>query len=92
MPVVPRRKDMELLSAVSGVTVPHQPELLQHVQGSMHRRWNGRMVARAAALHELGSGDVTVGAREDVDHGRTLRRPAQALGAEPVGDAIPGIE
>lgn len=78
MAMLSSRQDVELLATIRPVTVPHQPQLLEDIEGAVHRRWDGRGITVAAALHQVGGRDVAVGLREDLDDGPTLRRPAQA--------------
>lgn len=88
--MVRRRKDMELLATIGAVTVPHQAELLEDVERAIDRRRDAGRVAGAAALHEIGAGDVAVGLGEHLDHRSSLRRPAQAAFAQAIADGVPG--
>jgi len=53
-------EDVELLATIGGVAVTDQSEVLQHVQGPIHGRRDGRGVSRSAALDEVSSGDVAI--------------------------------
>ena len=76
------RPHVELLAAIGAVTVAEQPELLEHVEGAIDGRGDGRRVHRPAALDEVGAGDVTIGPGQDIDERAALRGPAEPPLAE----------
>ncbi len=82
-------QDVELLAAVGGVAVAEQAELLEDVERPIHGRRDRARVDLAAALDELGAGDVTVGPGEDLDQGPALGRPAQAARPQTIPDTGP---
>ena len=67
------------------------PEILEDVERPVDGRRRRRRVDRAAALDELGTGDVTLDVRQDVQQHAPLRRPAQAPGAQSRRDLRPAI-
>ena len=83
------RTDVELLSPIGTVAVLHQSEVLEHIQGPIHRRRDRGWIDDTAALEELGTGDVPVAAGERLDHRASLRGPAQATLTEPLPNAGP---
>ena len=91
VPVLGRRQDVELLAPVRIVAVTHEAELLEHVERPVHRRRDGRPIARSASLDEIGAGDVAVGPRKDLDHGPALRRPAQTATAKLITNRAPRL-
>src|SRR4029079_8314416 len=78
-----------LLAAAGPVAVADDAQLLEHVQGPVHRRRRGRWIDRPAAIDQLGAGHVALDAGEDVDQHATLVRPAQAPGPELPGHRRP---
>ncbi len=70
------RLDVEFLAPVRPVAVAENAQVLQDVQRPVDGRRDGPGVHFPAALDELGSGDVTVRPRQDLDEGPTLGRPA----------------
>ena len=80
---------LEFLPAIDPVAVADDPELLEDVERPVDSRWDGIGVDRATALDELRAGDVPVGLGQDLDEDAALRRPAQALRPEAIGDARP---
>jgi len=91
VPVLGRRHDVELLVPIGGVAVSDEAQFLEHVEGPMHGRWDGRGVARTALLDQLCRGDVAVPFREHLNHGGALWSPAQATAAQPLAEAAPRL-
>ncbi len=86
-----RRHDMELLAPIGGVAVTNEAQFLEHVEGSMHGRWDGGGVPRTTLLDQLCCGDVAVAFREYLNHGGALWSPAQAPAAQKLSDAAPRL-
>ncbi len=82
------RSDVELLAPVRGVPVPDETQLLEHVERAIHRGCR-ETLALATTLHDLRSGDVTVGLRQHLDDRAALRRPAKAALAQPICHGVP---
>ena len=55
-----RRQDVELLAAVRGMAVAHQPEVLQDVEGAIDGRGDRGRIEVAAPVDELAACHVTV--------------------------------
>ncbi len=91
VPMLRGGQDVKLLASVRVVAVTHEPKVLQHVQGPVHGRRNGRCILRATALDQLGTGDVPIGSGEDLDHRAALRRPAEPAPAQAIADAAPRL-
>ncbi len=83
------RSDVELLAPVRTVPVPDETQLLEHIQRAIHRGWCRETLALATTLHDLRSGDVTVGLRQHLDDRAALRRPAKAALAQPICHGVP---
>ena len=88
--VIGRGQDVEFLPSVGAVAMTDETQLLQDVQGAVHRRRDGGRVDGPASVHELGAGDVILDAGQHLDHVATLRRPAQTAGAEAILHVLPG--
>ena len=84
------RQDVEFLASIDAVVVADVAETLEDVERAVDGRWRRRRVDGAAALDELGAGDVTVGPAQDLDQGPPLRRPAQTVLVETLADLAPG--
>ena len=85
------RQDVELLAAVGAVAVAEDAELLEDVERPVDGRGDRVRVELPAALDQLGAGHMAVGPRQDLDEDASLRRPAQAARAQPVGKAVHGV-
>jgi hypothetical protein len=83
-------EDVVFLAAVVSVAVLDEPQFLEQVEGAVDGRWSCRTVQLFAPGDQLGSRYVALVLPEDLDERATLRRPAQAAGAESNGDVIPG--
>lgn len=81
--------DVEFLPSVRPVAVAEQAKILEHVEGAVDSRRNGRRVKLATSLDQLGTGYVSVRFRQDIDQRATLGRPAQSTGAQPFPDRRP---
>ena len=90
MPVLASRCDVVLLAAVRAVAVPNQPELFEGIQGAVDGGRNRLRLSRAAQLHQLGPGDVTPGAGQNLDDVLALGGPAQPPPSQPFGCVGPG--
>jgi hypothetical protein len=83
-------EDVVFLAAVVSVAVLDEPQFLEQVEGAVDGRWSCRAVQLFAPGDQLGSRYVALVLPKDFDERATLRRPAQAAGAESNGDVIPG--
>ena len=80
--VLARRQHVELLAPVGTVAMADQPQVFEHVQRPIDRRWDCRRVERPAPLDELAAGDVAVRPGQHLDQRPALGRPAQPAGAQ----------
>jgi hypothetical protein len=87
--MVVHRQHVILLATVGTMPVTDETEILEHIQGPVHRRGDRRRIACAAAFHQVSAGDVTVSLRQHLDHRATLGGPAQAARAKPFIHARP---
>ena len=85
------RSHVELLSAIGSMTVAHEPDLLEDVEGAVDGGRNGGRVDGATALDQLDTGDVASRCSKDRDHRSALGRPAQSPIAQPLPHARPGF-
>ena len=83
------RQHVVLLAAIGSVRVPHETQLLEHVERPIDRGWDGRGVFPAAALDELRARDMAVGMRQDVHQQPPLWCPAKASRAQLVPGTRP---
>ena len=81
---------VEFLATIQAVGVADKPDVLEHVQGPIDRRWCRLRVLLAAALDQLGPGDMAIGLGEDFDQLAALGRPSQAAVVEALPDVVPG--
>ena len=85
------RQDVVFLSPVRSVAMTDQADLLENVEGAINRRRYGLRVELAAALDQVGPGDVAVDAGKDLDQQAPLRRPAKAARPKPLRDDRPWV-
>jgi hypothetical protein len=85
------RQDVVFLSAVRSVAMPDQADLLENVEGAIDRRRYRLRVELAAALDQVGSGDVAVDAGKDLDQQAPLRSPAKTARPKPLRDSRPWV-
>jgi hypothetical protein len=64
MAVLGSRQHMELFAASSAMAVPHEADLLEHVEGPVHGRWDRLGIGRATALYQLAGRNVPARPRE----------------------------
>ncbi len=83
-------QDVIFLAAVGGVAMTHQAQLLEDVEGAVHGRGDRGRLEFAAAVDQLGGGDMPIGLRQHLDHRGALRRPAQTAGAKLRANGVPG--
>lgn len=83
-------QDVEFFAPVCPMAVAEDTKILQHVQGAIHGGRDRAWIQLAAAFHELGARDVTIGARQDLDEDPALWRPAQTTCPQTIGDSGPG--
>ena len=89
--VLARRSDVELLASVEPVGMADEADVLEDIQRAVDRRRRGLRVLGAAALHQLGARDVSVGPGEHLDEQPALRRPAQPTLVEALADLVPAV-
>lgn len=91
VPMLALGAHMEFLSPIGSVSVAHQAQLFEHVEGAIHGRGDRMRVPNAAALDQLGAGHVAVRVGQDLDYRAALRCPAHAAAMEPIAHAGPGL-
>ena len=85
------RAHVEFLAPVSAMSVAHQAELFQHVEGAIDGGRDRGRIDRPAALDELRPGQVAVGGGQDVDHRAALGGPPQPTLPQALADADPWL-
>lgn len=78
-----------LLAPINAVGVANEPELLQQVERAVDGRRRGQWVLRAAALDQLGGGDVALRPGQHAQQQPPLRGPAHPARTQPAGDVGP---
>lgn len=86
------RSHVELLPPIGAMAVADEPDLLEDVEGAVHRGWDGGGVDGATALDQLDPRDVPSRSSKDGNYRSALRRPAHAPIVQPLTHARPGFD
>jgi len=85
-----RGQEVVFLVPIRTVRVANEAQELEDIQGPIDGRGRRQGVDFPAAPQDLDTAQMPLAARQDVDQGAALRRPAQSSCAKQVTDALPG--